>query len=159
MNTTYWTGVEEEALTKITTFEEMVPVGISILQRMSESNKKIIQICGPMSTGGQGSLETNMAYFKKAVVTASQQGLCIFDQTPFQDTMVRLGADWTTRREYCIEILHIFYRGIFKSGLIKELIFLPDWQSSIGAKWEREEGQKLGLVITEFPQEWLQLIK
>jgi hypothetical protein len=156
----YWTAENTAALNKISSFAEMVPVGVSILEKMAASgNRNIVQLCGPMSTGGRGFLEANMAYFKEAMRIASEKGLHIFDQLPFQEVMIRLGADWETRQEYCTDILHVFYRGIFKSGLIKHLLFLPDWQSSTGARWEREEGKALGLTISDYPPEWLRLIK
>jgi len=155
MQTNYWSEAENIALQGITSFDQMVPVGIGILERMAQRNSHIIQICGPMSTGGRGSLLANMAHFQSAVSKASQNGLCIFDQTPFQEAMIRLGTDWETRREYCLDILHIFYRGIFKSGHIHELMFLPDWESSVGARWEYEEGRTLGLKISDYPTEWL----
>jgi hypothetical protein len=155
---TYWTDIEHEALRNIRSFDEMVPVGIGILERMAQENSHIVQICGPMTTGGRGSLAANMEHFNRAMVLASKNGLCVFDQTPFQDAMVRLGADWDARREYCLDILHIFYRGIFMSGHLRELMFLPDWRSSTGATWEYEEGKKLGLVVSDYPEEWLRML-
>ncbi len=155
MHTNYWTDAENLALRDITSFDQMVPVGIGILKRMAEKNTHIIQLCGPMSTGGLGSLEANMARFERALKTASERGSCVFDQTPFQDAMIRLGADWETRKEYCVDILHIFYRGIFKSGYVHELMFLPGWESSVGARWEYEEAKLLGLKISNYPEEWL----
>lgn len=155
----HWSEIEIATLSGITSFDEMVPVGIGILQRMFKPGSRIVQICGPMSTGGKGSLEANMAYFQKAMDVASEKGLHVFDQTPFQDAMIRLAAEHEARREYCVEILHVFYRGIFKSGLISELMFLPDWESSVGSRWEREEAAALGIAVSEYPAEWLPLLE
>ena len=137
----------------------MIPVALGILRRMSALEKPIVQICGPMTTGGRGSLKANMAFFKKAQLVASDKGLVIFDQTPFQDAMIRLSLEWGKRKEYCMPILEVFYRGVFQSGYIAALYFLPDWERSVGSIWERKEGVKLGLTILEYPMEWLYLIE
>ena len=156
----HWTPNDLDALGMISSFEEMIPIAVDILTRMTtNSNWPIVQLCGPMTTGGKGSLAANMSYFTKALELASHKGLHVFNQMPFQDSIIRLSVEADSRKEYCKEILHIFYRGIFRTGFIKELMFLPDWQSSVGARWEREEGQLLGLVISDFPAAWLSLIE
>lgn len=93
MEHNHWTEIETEALSRIGSFEEMVPVGIAILKRMQKLGRPIVQICGPMSTGGRGSLQANMAYFRGAQRVAIRNGWTVFDQTPYQDSMIRLGAD------------------------------------------------------------------
>ncbi|MDB5259047.1 MAG: hypothetical protein JWO73_255 [Candidatus Taylorbacteria bacterium] len=156
----YWSEEDLHVLAGITDFLQMVTVGNGILDRMAvKSDKRIVQLCAPMSRGGRGSLDANMAYFRKAQRVASDNGLYLFDQGPFQEAMIRLSAAHEERKEYCYDILHVFYRGIFKSRRIGELMFLPDWETSIGAKWEREEAPAHGLLITEYPEEWLMLIE
>jgi hypothetical protein len=155
----YWTELEIQALKNVATFEEMVPVALTILKKMHLLGKPIHQICGPISTGGKGSIEANMVYFHRAIQVAHEQGLLVFDQTPFQDAMVRLAADHDARKEYCTDILHVFYRGVFKSGLVDTLLFLPDWQSSFGATWEWNEAKELGLTAKDYPAEWLHLLE
>ncbi|OHA17459.1 MAG: hypothetical protein A3G52_02440 [Candidatus Taylorbacteria bacterium RIFCSPLOWO2_12_FULL_43_20] len=155
----HWTEVETLALEKVVKFEEMVPVGVCVLERMRKIGGNIVMICGPMTTGGRGSLTANMEYFKKTQAFASFRGLFIFDQTPFEGTMQRLSEGHRHRKQYCVEILHIFYRQIFSRRLIDELMFLPDWASSTGASWERQEGTDLGLKISDYPREWLPFIE
>ena len=160
MKTTYyWTVAERTALEKISSWDDMIPVALGILRRMSALEKPIVQICGPMTTGGRGSLAANMAFFKRAQLVASNHGLVIFDQTPFQDAMIRLSSEWGKRQEYCTPILEVFYRGVFQSGHVSALYFLPGWEGSVGSRWEREEGARLSLTILEYPMEWLHLIE
>ncbi len=159
MNDTHWTELEIRVLEGITSFHEMIPVGVTILHKMREADDRpIFQICGPMSTGGAGSLELNMRRFILAQKVARENGLYVFDQTPFQDAMIRLSQPWVDRKEYCTEILHIFYRGIFKTKILKGLVFLPGWESSVGTRWEREEALLHGLEVSEYPIEWMEQI-
>ena len=56
----HWTEDEVMALQATTTFDEVAEVAIVILTRMKALGQPIVQICGPMSTGGLGSLQKNM---------------------------------------------------------------------------------------------------
>jgi hypothetical protein len=58
-----------------------------------------------------------------------------------------------------MDILEIFYKGLFDSGYIDEVYFLPDWQSSIGASWERKTIADFGIKIGEYPTEFLKDFK
>ena len=55
-----------------------------------------------------------------------------------------------------MDMLDVLYRTIFSSGLINKALFLPDWESSKGARWERDLVTELGLEILEYPIEWLE---
>ncbi len=158
-NNDHWTEIEKQALKGVTTFEDMLPIAITILKRMTELGKPTHQVCGPISTGGRGSVQANSEYFKNAIRVAQERGLVVFDQFPFQEKMAELAAPFEARKEYCNDILHVFYRGIFKSGLIDTMLFLPDWQSSKGATWERNEAKELGITIKDYPEEWLPLLE
>lgn len=158
-NDAHWTDLEVELLRTVTTFDEMVPIACDIINRMRQGGKEVHQLCGPMTTGGKGSLEANMKNFHRAIDVAREQGVLVFDQTPFQEAIARLVKDHDARNEYCADILHVFYRGIFKSGLISKLWFLPDWQSSKGATWEWEEAERLGLAAEEYPSDWLPFLE
>ncbi len=150
----YWTDKEIKSLDSAPTFYELGDIALTILQRMKKVGKPIVQICGPMSTGGRGNLEENMKFFGQTVQIATNKGLTVFNQMPFQDAMIRI-AKWKPGDAYAEDILEIFYRKIFESGLLDEVLFLPDWQSSRGARWERDIAVKLNIPIKEFPVEWL----
>jgi len=151
----YWTPEEKEKLEKISSFEEAADLAVNILSRMNEEGKEVVQLCGPMSTGGAGNLALNMERFQKAVDKAAEKGLLVFDQVPFQNTIIRLCELREDNPEYNWEILDIFYKRIFESGHVKRALFLPGWEKSVGASWERDLVTKLGLVVEEYPLEWL----
>ena len=132
----------------------MAEVALIILGRMREEARPIIQVCGPISTGGLGSVEANSARFWRSVEVASQHEMLVFNQMPFQEAMIRLDKQ-RGQVGYCTDILDIFYTRIFQSGHIEEGLFLPDWEGSVGARWEREIMKRFGIRITEYPTEWL----
>lgn len=141
---------------KAETFEDLAEIAINIIKEMSKSGLPIVEICGPISTGGLGSLEKNLARFENAIEKAIKNGLQVFNQAPFEVAIKRLSDKYPKTDGYCMSILDIFYRKVFESGYIKIALFLPDWQSSRGATWERKTVSDLGIEIREYPLEWLE---
>jgi hypothetical protein len=148
-------NIDKNKLDSAETFEELADVAIDMLKHMSLSGKPIVEICGPISTGGLGSVEKNLARIKKAIEIANKNNLQVFDNTPFEDAMNRLSAKYPKVNGYPVAILEIFYRKIFESGLISKVFFLSDWQSSKGATWERNIAPTLNIEVKEYPEEWL----
>jgi hypothetical protein len=136
-------------------FEDLADIAVDILREMDKSGKPIVQICGPISTGGLGSLEKNLTRFEKSIETAIKNGLQVFNQAPFEEAIRRISVKYPKTDGYCLAILDVFYKKVFESGYIKTALFLPDWQSSKGATWERELVSGLGLQVQEYPLEWL----
>ncbi len=153
----YWTQREVGLLDTVTTFEELVDIALIILRRMEEDNKPIVQICGPMSTGGLGNLEANMKVFQLAILEARKRGCAVFDQVLFQEAMIRI-ADWKPHKPYCQDILDVFYRGIFHSRMVKHTLFLPGWKTSRGSVWERKMLTLLSIPTEEYPEEWWECV-
>ncbi len=151
----HWTEKEVNILKGISTLEELAEIAISIVTRMSVTGKEIVQICGPMSTGGLGNLRDNMMRFSLAINKATENGIMVFDQTPFQNKIIQICSFKEGQGKYNYEILEIFYRKIFESGHVHRVLFLPGWEGSVGASWERELTIKLGLIVEDYPIEWL----
>lgn len=109
-------------------------------------------VCGPISTGGVGSIEGNMERFHLAVHSLHSLGQSIFDQTVFEQKIAELhspgedGYDWN--------ILHDFYHPIFKSGVIHRKFFIPGWESSTGARWEREQAKELSIQVIDLADDF-----
>ncbi len=110
-------------------------------------------VCGPISTGGFGSVEANIQRFNEAIDSLLMLKIVVFDQTPFEPKLAELhqpdesGYDW--------RILNHFYEPIFQTGKIKRKFFIPGWQSSVGARWEREQATTLGIQIVDLNYELL----
>jgi hypothetical protein len=145
MKIKYWEEKHFDALEKATTYKELFLVAESVLKTMPAP---IAQVCGPISTGGAGSVEKNLERFRVTIAALESQGIEVFNQMPFEIPMqkikeVREGM----YKKYDNLLLEDFYLPIFESGLVECLHFLPDWESSVGTRWEHEQAVRLGMKI------------
>lgn len=140
----YWKPTDYEQIEQATNYDDLLTVALDVIKR---TPKSIYQVCGPISTGGRGSVELNLEEFDEAVEYFSKQAN-VFDQMPFEDPIQELKE--TDKRD----LLEIFYRPIIGSGHIDTLLFLPDWRSSQGANKEWEMGEEYGLKRVELPEIW-----
>ncbi len=135
-------------------FTRLAEIGLRVLATMPPP---VSQLCGPISTGGFGNREANLILFERCVAELRLRGLNPFDQMPTERTLGRLAHEWgrkNPKATYCYSILFEFYDPIFASGMVGTLVFMPGWESSEGARWEREEGKRRNISIIEFPQDW-----
>ena len=146
----HWAKDELVRFEGVATCAEMFLVAKSILERMPAP---ISQVCGPISTGGAGTAEGNITIMARAIEHLEERGHNVFNQLPFQKAMFEM---INSRKEasYPMYILEDFYLPIFESGLVKLFHFLPDWQSSTGAKWEHAQAKRLGIEIKYFEDDW-----
>ncbi|MEK7510629.1 MAG: hypothetical protein AAB582_00100 [Patescibacteria group bacterium] len=149
---------EEElaSLSELMDLEKAAAIAVTCIGRLYELGGNVVQLCGPMSTGGRGHIDLNMARFRIAMEVMHEHGVQVFNQMVFQDMMIRITGfrPGMPVEEYNVQILEGFYGPVFHSGLITTAIFLPDWESSHGASWERELLKKLGVEILEYPTSW-----
>jgi hypothetical protein len=150
----HWTEVEEKALEDAGSMGDLAEIALVILERMAKKKKPIVEICGPMSTGGFGNIKDNMELFEAMIDSATEHDLTVFNQVVFQDAMVRL-LPKHSEHHYAWDILDIFYRRIFDSGLISEFLFSPNWYTSRGACWELLESLKVCINRRDYPVLWL----
>lgn len=141
------------AMDNAKSYEELVPIAIEILKSMPQP---VGQVCGPLTTGGAGSLKKNLEIFENTVHKLSDAGNNIFNQLPFEKPINAMRNNYGKHEDEKNQILlDRFYLYLFNSGLIKKLYFIHGWQSSHGAKWEREIAEKLGLEIIDLPKDFL----
>jgi len=138
----YWTEEDKAALAAAQDFPDLTAIAFRVLNRMP---KPIAQVCGPISSGGYGSLEKNLAAFDATIDHLIAQKLNIFDQIPFERPMFRIIGQ--NRDELRHKLLTDFYLPIFEAGLISRLYFMHGWESSHGATWEFEQAKRLGMEI------------
>lgn len=139
----YWTDEDILLLEQAESTEHMLDIALRVLHRMPEP---IGQVCGPISTGGRGSIVENLIAFNETILFLQSEGRIIFNQMPFEAPMQRIKTTLPPG-EYATALLTDFYLPIFTSGLIKKLYFMPDWESSKGAKWEHDQAKQLGIEI------------
>jgi len=131
------------------TFNELVSIGITILNRM---NQPIAQVCGPISTGGTGSVKKNLDIFSDMIKLLNKKGINVFNQLPFERTFDKIMRNYKIIG-YDSPILEEFYKPIFKSGKIKKIYLLPGWKKSVGTRWEYNFAKKLKIEIVEISSE------
>ena len=109
-------------------------------------------VCGPITTGGTGNQVHNFEIFNAAIRGLERRGVGIFNQVPYEFGLRRLALEWEARGNtgYCLPILEVFYARLFESGFITQGWFIPGWQSSFGARWEREKLSSRGCIIHDF---------
>lgn len=150
----YLTKTDIKDIENAKTFYELVVIGHRILNRMQGL---VAQVCGPISTGGNGSVEKNLKILAKAIEFLIQKRINIFNQLPFEGAFDRIMINYKTIG-YDTPILEEFYGPIFESGKIKRVYFLPGWKKSVGAKWEYNYAKKLGIKTIIFPEDWFKEI-
>jgi hypothetical protein len=145
----YYTEEDFLLINQASSFKGLCVAALRVLSRMTGN---IIQVCGPISTGGVGSVEGNIKKLQETIIGLSERGFVVFDQMPLEQKISELVLIWKKENpaeKYCHPILEDLYKPIFESGFIKELWFLPDWQSSHGAKWERLQAKRLNIKIVD----------
>lgn len=114
------------------------------LLEISKLKPPIIQFCGPISTGGFGSVAENLEYLNSVIQASKEKGLSVFNQVSYEK---RLDQILKNHHEYDYPLLDFFYNPILASKKISGLVFLPLWETSVGSRWEHDIGQSLHLPI------------
>ena len=138
-------------------FSELAEVAIRELRKFPAGCEIV---CGPISTGGRGSLEANFRVFEASVARLLRESRPIFSQIPYEERIVYLRNQWLAEDparegQYCMPILTELYLPLIKRRIIKRAWFIPGWQSSFGTKWEREQLTLHGVEITDLTDEWV----
>lgn len=139
----YWTDEDLLAVKEAKDFKDLYIIAEKILKIMP---RPIVQVCGPIGTGGLGNVKDNLEAFDETIKSLQAEGLNVFDQMPFEWPMQGIKFN-LPEGVYPESILTDFYMPIFESGLVSEFYFMPNWQTSRGAKWEHEEAKRLGIKI------------
>ncbi|MEA3399084.1 MAG: DUF4406 domain-containing protein [Patescibacteria group bacterium] len=135
----YWKKEDWEDLNNSKSTDDLYFIAKRIIERMP---KPIIQICGPIATGGLGSIKANLEKFNDSIIKLQNEGLNVFDQMPFEDKMQEF-----KKTEIENSVLNNFYLPIFESKIISTLYFLPNWKTSFGATWEHSKAEELNIEI------------
>jgi hypothetical protein len=139
----YFKEGDWQDIKKAESIRDLFIVAGRIMNRIPEPR---VQVCGPISTGGKGSIDANLEVFNNKIKELQTEGFNVFDQMPFEEPMHKMMLRFS-KEEYMESILIDFYLPIFEGGYINELHFLPDWQSSHGANWEHKQAEKLAIKI------------
>ncbi len=148
--TEVWCADDLRRLGKARSYTELLAVALEVARRLPTP---VSEVCGPVTTGGKGSLTENLKWFGKAIEYLKEGGHNVFDQRPVEPHLQRLTYD-APADGYPVSILYDFYLPLFESGAIHRMHFMPEWETSVGARWEREQAERLGIEIIDFPFNW-----
>jgi hypothetical protein len=141
----YWQEKDWTDLEKTESISDLFYIAERVLKIIP---KPIAQVCGPISTGGLGSLEANLNIFNQTIKDLQNKGLNIFDQMPFEEKMKEIKEKIIkSNQEYSQEIIRDFYEPLFSLGMIKTFYFIPGWESSTGANMEHDLALKYKIEI------------
>lgn len=151
----YWKKEHLEYVKNAKSFPDLTEIALDILHSMPQP---IGEVCGPISTGGNGSIKENVEIFKKIITKLVGLELNIFNQLLWGDTLKRFVQESSLSRQDANKmILKNLYLPIFKSGLVKNLYFMDNWNSSYGASWERERAKELSIKMIDLPYNFLDI--
>jgi hypothetical protein len=148
----YYTSKQITSIKNATTYKELLNVALEILHVMP---KPIVQVCGPISTGGLGSIEKNLEVLDKTIKKLESQGYNVFGQIPYEGKMQEIKESYSNNIEAGHALLEEFYFPILKAGFIEKFFFIYGWESSAGARWEREQVKKLNISAQNLPEDFL----
>ncbi len=146
----------QERCAKTSSFAELVAIAIEEIQKFPNGADFV---CGPISTGGFGSLAVNMRIFAKTIQELQRLGIHIFSQMPYERQMSVFLNRWRSEDpsragEYFTPILTDFYQPLFDLKLIHRGWFIPGWETSVGATWERERLSRARINICDINRDW-----
>lgn len=144
---------------RIRTLEQLLPIAMRELRKFEPGGAHIV--CGPISTGGIGDPKANLRRFNSVIDELRRCEKPIWSQMPYEFPIFHIREKWWLehpefRDDYYMPILEDFYRPLFSTGLFKRAWFIPGWESSFGASWERKEFDSLGIQVTDLRLEWVE---
>lgn len=145
---------------KTNSFAELVPLALAELSKFPAGAEVV---CGPISTGGRGSIEKNFSVFNATIAALIKDGRPIFSQVPYEERIFFFRTRWQNEDpsrtgKYYMPILEEFYAPLIRTGRIRRGWFIPGWKSSFGADWERKELQAMGAETHDLTKEWVDSI-
>jgi hypothetical protein len=148
--------IDTPEMAETKTFNELAQIAANELEKIGDC----VVICGPISTGGFGNVQANIDALNKTVRYFRGCGHVVFDNLIFEVHIARLMQDWKKKGNtgYCTPILEDFYQIVYQTGYIKKAFFLPNWETSFGATWERENLPKWDIEIVDISDELLKRI-
>ena len=124
--------------------------------RNTSGGEKIFELCGPITTGGVGSIQGNNDKMVRVVEKIRTMGHKVFAHTDYTKEILAIKSELQKHNRfyyYDWDLLYDCFDPLFASGLLDGLIFLEDFESSTGARWEYDMALKYGIPIYHWDDE------
>ena len=132
--------------------EDIAALALRVLKSLPQP---VAMVCGPLTTGG-GDFEENRRKIRRAILFLRRRET-IFNQLVFLGRSDRLpDVRWRLRipfvRRYFARrhrriMREEFHLPLLRSGLIREIFFLPGWELSKGSRWYYDRAEELGIKV------------
>ncbi len=142
---------EAAAFQAATSYAEAARVAIAHAKRRYTPEKPLIQVCGPISTGGLGDRTRNLIRLADMMDLVTELGHPVFNQLQFEGMVERFSPTHSAAN-YDDRILYEFYHPLLNQQYIRTLVFIEGWETSTGARWERALGESFKLEILELEE-------
>ncbi len=142
----FWTKKDLDELEKCENFRSISKIALKVLK--SAGPPPVAMICGPISTGGLGSVEKNLTVLRREARMLQKKGFTVFSQLPMEKHISRIcgmPAFKSYRAENYKRLLEELYFPLFASGQIHEFYFVQNWFSSKGTNWEHDHADLFGI--------------
>ncbi len=108
----------EVTLLSAASYQEVSQIALRVLVWWCAEfpGKKVGMVCGPISTGGLGSIPANLERFHLAITTLTEAGYPIFTQMPYEEALHRIRDQSVGPGVYDNQLLEEFYLPLFESG-------------------------------------------
>lgn len=145
-----FTTSEAARVRAATTFEDLYAIAMGIIENLPQP---LGQVIGPITTGGLGSREANVALFDRTIHCLIRRGYSIFNQILFTDKINLISETPYFQGED--QLLETFYLPLFQSGKIDHIWIMPTWRTSSGATWEYGLTKDLGIKHRELTHKFM----
>jgi hypothetical protein len=114
-------------------------------------------LCGPILNGEHHEREMHIQTFNRVTDFLCEINVPLFNQAPLRPVFFDLIEKWKSEHVselFCEEFLESFYGSILKFPGLKGLIFLPDWERSMYARWQYDRALRLQKAIITWNPTW-----
>lgn len=139
---------ERTAFERAASYYEAAAVAISHVRRRYSPERPLLQVCGPISTGGLGSREQNLKRLRDTIDFLVDREYPVFDQSQFEGMVPRFSPNHG-QDAYDHRILDEFYVPLFETKCIQTFVFLSGWTSSVGTCRERAFALAAGFRVLD----------
>jgi hypothetical protein len=141
----------DDGVTEAEKHQKLTELAKLAIAHLRELPAPVARVSGPLTSGGYGFAE-NTRRFALAQARLRAEGYTVFDyfgEGYDERQLVALDLPWEVVMEY-------YHRPILETKLITTVFMLPRWETSNGARFERELAEALGLEIRELAEGWVE---
>ncbi len=146
----YFTEADLLAIENANSFKELSLPAEVVIKRMGNN---VVGLCDHFSTTDK---KDNTLIFNTTTEKLIEAGVLLFNEIPFEKKILDLRNKWSLNKvgTSCGPLREDFFRPLLKSGKIKTLLFLPNWELTYDSYWQNYEAMQNKISIVYLPYDW-----